>query len=214
MYILQVKNLKGMNNTNYLLLSLLLCIGCQSTSIAQQTKPSKQEVLQEMDQQIDKYGAIAHQIWEFAELGFLEDKSTTLLQDMLKKEGFKVTTGVAGMPTAFVAEYGSGKPVIGLLAEFDALPDMSQKASPVKEADPDRSAGHACGHHLFGTGSMAAAIHTKNWLAQTGTSGTIRLYGTPAEEGGGGKIFMVRAGLFDDADACLLYTSPSPRDRG
>ena len=194
-----------MNHTHYLLLCLLICIGCKSTTIAQQTKPNKQEILQEMDQHLDKYGAIAHQIWEYAELGFLEDKSTTLLQDFLKKEGFKVTTGVAGMSTAFVAEYGSGKPVIGLLAEFDALPDMSQKASPIKEADPARTAGHACGHHLFGTGSMAAAIHTKNWLAQTGTSGTIRLYGTPAEEGGGGKIFMVRAGLFDDADAVLSW---------
>ena len=199
-----------MKNTIYLLLSLVICIGCKAPTIAQPTKPNKQDVIQEIDQQIEKYGAIAHQIWEYAELGFLENKSTQLLQDQLKKEGFRVTNGVAGMPTAFIAEYGTGKPVIGLLAEFDALPDMSQKASPLKEADPARTAGHACGHHLFGTGSMAAAIHTKNWLARTGASGTIRLYGTPAEEGGGGKIFMVRAGLFDDADAVLSW---HPQDK-
>ena len=101
-----------MKNTIYLLLSLIICIGCKSTTIAQQPTPTKQAVIQEIDQQIDKYGAIAHQIWEYAELGFLEDKSTQLLQDLLKKEGFKITTGVAEMPTAFVAEYGTGKPII------------------------------------------------------------------------------------------------------
>jgi aminobenzoyl-glutamate utilization protein B len=114
------------------------------------------------------------------------------------------------MPTSFIAEYGSGTPIIGLLAEYDALPDMSQKAIPVKETDPARTAGQACGHHLFGAGSLAAAVHIKNWLDETKTSGTIRLYGTPAEEGGGGKVYMVRAGLFNDVDAVLSW---HPGDR-
>ena len=183
---------------------LMLCV--LSTSMAQ-TTIDKQQILQQMDKELEKYGKIAHEIWDLAELGFLEDKSSKILQDHLKKEGFNITTGVAGMPTAFVAEYGTGKPVIGLLAEYDALPDMSQKAAPTKGVNEEQAttSGHACGHHLFGTGSMAAAIHIKNWLKKTGTSGTIRLYGSPAEEGGGGKVYMVRAGLFDDADAVLSW---------
>lgn len=172
--------------------------------------PDKQELINEIENSSEKYTTIAHQIWEHAELGFLETKSTELLQNSLKKEGFKVTKGVAGMPTAFIAEYGTGSPIIGLLAEYDALPDMSQKAIPMKEADPARSAGQACGHHLFGAGSLAAAVHIKKWLARTKTPGTIRLYGTPAEEGGGGKVYMVRAGLFDDTDAVLSW---HPGDR-
>ena len=158
-----------------------------------------------MDESLPKYGKIAHEIWELAELGFLETQSTLILQRHLKTEGFTITTGVADMPTAFVAEYGNGKPIIGLLAEYDALPGMAQKAVPDKAAIEGQDAGHACGHHLFGTGSMAAAIQVKNWLEQSGKPGTIRLYGTPAEEGGGGKVYMVRAGLFDDVDAVLSW---------
>ncbi|NNE03255.1 MAG: amidohydrolase, partial [Eudoraea sp.] len=172
--------------------------------------PEKQQLINEIENSSEKYTAIAHQIWEHAELGFLETKSTELLQNNLQQEGFKVKKGVAGMPTAFIAEYGTGSPIIGLLAEYDALPDMSQKAIPMKEADPARSAGQACGHHLFGAGSLAAAVHIKNWLARTKIPGTIRLYGTPAEEGGGGKVYMVRAGLFDDVDAVLSW---HPGDR-
>lgn len=177
---------------------------------AQDPMPDKQQVINEIENSSEKYSAIAQQIWEHSELGFLETKSTELLQASLKEEGFTVTKGVAGMPTAFIAEYGTGTPIIGLLAEYDALPDMSQKAIPVREADPARSAGQACGHHLFGAGSLAAAVHIKNWLVRTKTSGTIRLYGTPAEEGGGGKVYMVRAGLFDDTDAVLSW---HPGDR-
>ncbi len=167
--------------------------------------PEKKQLINEIENSSEKYNAIAQQIWEYAELGFLETKSTKLLQDKLQDEGFKITKGIAGMPTAFIAEYGNGSPIIGLLAEYDALPDMSQKAVPVKEADPSRTAGQACGHHLFGAGSLAAAVHIKNWLERTNTPGTIRLYGTPAEEGGGGKVYMVRAGLFDDTDAVLSW---------
>ncbi len=172
---------------------------------AQDSTPEKQQLITEIENSSEEFTAIAHQIWEHSELGFLETKSTELLQSKLMEEGFKVTKGVAGMPTAFIAEYGTGSPIIGLLAEYDALPDMSQKALASKEADPARTAGQACGHHLFGAGSLAAAVHIKNWLAQTKTKGTIRLYGTPAEEGGGGKVYMVRAGLFDDTDAVLSW---------
>ena len=172
---------------------------------AQNTLEEKQEIIRQLDEALPKYGKIAHEIWELAELGFLETQSTQLLQRHLEEEGFKITKGVADMPTAFVAEYGNGKPVIGLLAEYDALPGMAQKAVPDRVAIEGQKAGHACGHHLFGTGSMAAAVQVKNWLEQSGKSGTIRLYGTPAEEGGGGKVYMVRAGLFDDVDAVLSW---------
>lgn len=188
----------------YLLLIFSICTLFQPLS-AQQSTAEKQQIIQQMDKDMQKYGDLAHKIWDLAELGFLESKSTQLLQEHLKEEGFKIKAGVAGMPTAFVAEYGSGKPIIGLLAEYDALPDMAQEAVPSRKPIPGQAAGQACGHHLFGSGSVAAAVHVKKWLEQRGTSGTIRLYGTPAEEGGGGKVYMVRAGLFDDVDAVLSW---------
>jgi aminobenzoyl-glutamate utilization protein B len=109
------------------------------------------------------------------------------------------------MPTAFIGSFGRGRPVIALLAEFDALPGLSQDASPERKPLAESAPGHACGHHLFGTASTAAAIAVKEWLAGSGSPGTIRLYGTPAEEGGAGKVYMVRAGLFSDVDAVLTW---------
>ena len=108
-------------------------------------------------------------------------------------------------PTAFMASYGSGKPVIAVMGEFDALPGLSQTASPVREIREGVNASHACGHHLFGTASMAAAIAIKDWLNSSGTQGTIRFYGTPAEEGGAGKVYMVRDGFFKDVDIALHW---------
>jgi len=169
---------------------------------AQKSKP---EVLQSIDKKADQYAATARQIWEFAEVGFQEEKSSALLQQTLANAGFKIEKGVADMPTAFVATYGSGKPVIGILGEFDALPGVSQEAVPEHKPIPGQAAGHACGHHLFGTASAAAAIGIKDWLAATGRTGTIRFYGTPAEEGGSGKVYMVRAGLFQDVDAVIHW---------
>ncbi|WP_020568649.1 amidohydrolase [Neolewinella persica] len=162
-------------------------------------------VLKQLDAQTDHYGDIAHQIWELAELGYKEEQSSLLLQAELKQAGFTIEAGVADIPTAFVASYGSGKPVIGLLAEYDALPGVSQAAVPEKKNREGSQAGHACGHHLFGTASAASAIALKEWLMSSGRSGTVRLYGTPAEEGGAGKVYMVRAGLFDDVDAVLNW---------
>ena len=148
---------------------------------------------------------VARQIWEWAELGYQEDKSSALLASELQKAGFKVTKGVAGIPTAFTAEWGSGGPVIGVLGEFDALPGISQDSVPVRDPIEGKHAAHACGHNLFGAGSVTAAIAIKKWLEATKTPGRIRFYGTPAEEGGSGKVYMVREGLFNDVDFALHW---------
>lgn len=166
---------------------------------------NKKEVLKDLDAEFNTYKAIANELWENPELGYLEENSSALLQETLGAAGFKVEKGVAGIPTAFTATYGSGSPVIGILGEFDALPGMSQSAEPIKKYRVVDAPGQACGHHLFGTGSMAAAISVKNWLDATKKSGTIRFYGTPAEEGGSGKVYMVRAGLFNDVDAIVSW---------
>ena len=149
---------------------------------------------------------VALEIWEFAELGYLENKSSGLLADTLKANGFKITKGVAGIPTSFIAEYSNGGPVIGILGEFDALPGLAQTSAPFKEiAINDTNAGHACGHHLFGAASAWAAVAVKDWIIKNNIKGTIRFYGTPAEEGGSGKVYMVREGLFDDVDIVLHW---------
>jgi aminobenzoyl-glutamate utilization protein B len=166
---------------------------------------AREQIKKELDQKELMYGQQAKTIWNYAEVGYQEEKSSALLQDMLSKEGFKVQKGVAGIPTAFVASYGEGQPVIGILGEFDALPGLSQDSIPGRKVLREGAAGHACGHHLFGVGSAAAAIAVKNWMAATKQKGTIRVYGTPAEEGGSGKVYMVRAGLFNDVDAMLHW---------
>lgn len=149
--------------------------------------------------------AVALQLWNWAEVGYQEEQSSARLQKELRDAGFSVKAGVAGMPTAFVAEYGSGKPVIAILAETDALPGVSQAAVPERSPLRGRLSGHACGHHLFGAGSMSAGIVIKNWLVANRRSGTIRVYATPAEEGGAGKSYMVREGLPSDIDVALHW---------
>ncbi len=151
---------------------------------------------------------IARAIWGWAEVGYQERQSSALLQGELAAAGFTVQAGVAGMPTAFVASWGQGGPVIGMLAEFDALPGITQDALPRRTLLPDKTSGHACGHHLLGAASVSAAIALRDWLERSGRPGTIRLYGTPAEEGGDGKVYMVRAGLFEGVDA-VLHWHPS-----
>jgi aminobenzoyl-glutamate utilization protein B len=165
----------------------------------------KSMVIAYLDEHYDAHAGIARELWNLAELGYQETESSRRLQTELGKKGFELEPGVADIPTAFVASYGTGKPVIGILAEFDALPGISQAAEPVRKILDNKPDGHACGHHLFGTGSTAAALALKNWLAATGTSGTIKLFGTPAEEGGSGKVYLVRAGLFDDVDVVLHW---------
>ncbi|MBT8235907.1 MAG: amidohydrolase [Bacteroidia bacterium] len=176
----------------------ILCI----SMISAQDDATK--IMQEIESKKESYAQIAHTIWSEAEMGYLEYKSSALLKETLEKEGFSIKSGVAEIPTAFVAEYGNGSPVIAILAEYDALPGLSQEAVAEKKS-AGKAAGHACGHHLFGTASSAAAIAAKNWLASSGNSGTVRLIGCPAEEGGGAKVYMVRAGLFDDVDVALHW---------
>lgn len=185
------------------ILSMMLL--CSLTAWSQGEKSLEKTIIQSLDQKKEKLAEVAHQIWEWAEVGYQEHQSSALLQQTLKDAGFEIKTGVAGIPTAFVATYGSGKPVVGILAEYDALPGVSQAAVPERQIREDQSAGHACGHHLFGAGSSGAAIAVKEWLASTGHQGTIRLFGCPAEEGGAGKVYLVRDGLFDDVDAVLHW---------
>ena len=182
---------------------LLLMLVAISAGLA--SAQPDEDVMLGIEALAEKYADIAQKIWHYAEVGYLETKSSELLQRTLRDAGFSVETGVAGMPTAFVGSSGSGEPVIGIMAEFDALPGISQDRSPERSIRDNNPAGHACGHHLFGTGSVAAAIAVKEWLDRTGTKGTIRLFGTPAEEGGGGKVYMVREGVFDDVDAMLHW---------
>lgn len=185
-----------------LLLSLFLIA---PTLWAQQKEALKNESIKNLDAQYDKYKAIAFDIWGHAEVGYKEYKSSELLQKTLSEAGFTVQAGVADIPTAFVATFGSGKPVIGILAEYDALPGLAQTADPVKTPRSGKIAGHACGHHLFGAASVAAAIELKNTILKNKMQGTIKLYGTPAEEGGSGKVYMTREGLFNGVDIVLHW---------
>jgi aminobenzoyl-glutamate utilization protein B len=153
----------------------------------------------------DQLAKISDDIWGFAEYGLLEEKSSKLVADTLEKHGFKVKLGVAGMPTALTAEWGSGRPIIGVMGEYDALPGISNKVVPHKEALVEGGMGHGCGHNIHGVSSMSAAIAVRYALEKSGHKGTIRFYGCPAEENFQGKIFMVRAGLFNDVDACLSH---------
>ena len=171
------------------------------------------KILKSIQENKSVYTTVAQQIWSYAEMGYQEEQSSALLQKILKAEGFEITKGVAEIPTAFVASYGSGGPVIAVLGEFDALPGLSQKALPYKVSN-DAKAGHACGHHLFGTASAAAAIALKNYLIGQNMPGTIRFYGCPAEEGGSGKVYMTRAGLFDDVDIALHWHADSKNSAG
>jgi aminobenzoyl-glutamate utilization protein B len=193
----------------YLLaISTLLALAGQQAIQAQ--SPDRQAVLASIDSRARQYADVAMKIWGFAEVGYQEQKSSALLQEQLKSAGFAVKTGVAEIPTAFTAEWGSGKPVIGIIGEFDALPGLSQAAEPERHALEAEGPGHGCGHHLFGTASTAAAIAVKEWLVSTRHAGTLRFYGTPAEEGGAGKVYMLRAGLFSDVDVVVTM---HPGDR-
>ena len=185
------------NKIQWRLLSLVfaLSINIESNSLELSLKNHKEH-----------FEKIALNIWDVAELGYQEYESSSILADSLSQSGFKIRKGVAGIPTAFIAEYGSKGPVIGILGEFDALPGLSQTTSPYREkADNNTGAGQACGHHLFGAGSAWAAVIIKEWLENNNIEGRIRFYGTPAEEGGSGKVYMVREGLFEDVDIVLHW---------
>lgn len=173
------------------------------SSIGQKISPNKKAVMATIDAKASEMTAVSDKIWGFAETAFNESQSAKVLADYAEANGFKVERGVADMPTAFVATYGSGSPVIGILGEFDALPGLSQKANPTKDPVINGNPGHGCGHNLFGTASLGAAIAIKQLIEQGKIKGTIKFFGTPAEEKFFGKLWMVRAGLFDDLDVCM-----------
>jgi aminobenzoyl-glutamate utilization protein B len=158
-----------------------------------------------IDKNADALTSLSDEIWRYAETALKETRSSKALADWAEAKGFRVTRGVAGMPTAFVAEFGSGKPVIGIMGEYDALPGISQKAQPTKDALEQGAPGHGCGHNLFGAGSLGAAYAIKELIAAGKLQGTIRFFGTPAEEAVGGKIYMLRDGVFQDIDVMLAW---------
>ena len=171
----------------------------------QQVNANKEAALAALNTAYEADKKTALQIWEYAEVGYKEVKSAALHVQHLKDAGFTVETGIAGIPTAFVATYGTGSPAIGILAEYDALPGINQSASAERDPIVGKNAGHACGHHLFGTASVSAGIAIKELIAAGKLKGTIKVFGTPAEEGGSGKVFLVRAGLFNNLDAVIHW---------
>ncbi|MDP3717476.1 MAG: amidohydrolase [Acidobacteriota bacterium] len=179
----------------------LLMIGIQP---AAQSDP-KSAAFGWVDANAPVLNRVNRNIWTWAETGLEETKSSEELQSLLRANGFAIEAGVAGMPTAFVASYGTGRPVIGILAEFDALPGLSQDASPERTNRAGASAGHGCGHSVFGTASSGGAIAIKQALASGAIKGTVKLFGTPAEETGIGKTYMLREGMFKGVDAMLSW---------
>lgn len=172
--------------------------------IQAQTKTRiKKEITKSIDKHQDEMIAVSDQIWEAAETSLEEYKSSDYLIQFAEQNGFKVEKGVAGIPTAFTATYGTGKPVIGILGEFDANAGISQKKQPTREARIPGGAGHGCGHNLFGTASLGAAIAIKEQIEEGTLKGTVVFYGTPAEETIFAKVWMAREGLFDDLDVCM-----------
>jgi aminobenzoyl-glutamate utilization protein B len=191
--------------------ALLLLVLSVAVSAQRPSTDDRAAMLQSIDAKRSAYAEVARQIWGFAEVGYQEEKSSALLQRQLRAAGFDVTAHVADIPTAFVATFGSGKPVIAIVGEFDALPGLSQEAmDPSHKPIVAEAPGHGCGHNLLGTGALASAIAVKNWLVSSHHAGTLRYYGTPAEEGGSGKVYMVRDGLFKDVDAVVSW---HPGDR-
>jgi aminobenzoyl-glutamate utilization protein B len=176
-----------------------------SIASAQSSLTPHKQVEQIVDQNAANWKQVSKQIWDYAELGYHENKSTAMLQEQLKAAGFTVQSGVADEPTAFIASYGHGKPVIAILGEFDALPGLSQQTVPTREAVIANAPGHACGHNLLGSGAALAAVSVKQYMVANHITGTLRYYGTPAEEGGSGKVYMVRDGLFKDVDVVLHW---------
>src|SRR5258706_6316029 len=171
------------------------------------TTPAYDSIDQAVEQTIPTIKRLANEVWQFAELSLQEVKSAQLIMDILQEQGFTITSkGTAGVPTAFIAEYGSGAPVLGLLAEYDALPGLGNEPVPYREPRKDQVAsGHGCGHNLLGAGSIGAAIALKNVVTEQKIPGTIRVYGCAAEETEGAKVYMARAGLFKDLDAALHW---------
>ncbi|NIM50570.1 MAG: amidohydrolase [Gemmatimonadales bacterium] len=176
------------------------------TVAAQELSPEKQATLETVEALSWDIRRMSETLWEYSETALLEDRSAEFLAQLVEREGFTVERGVAGMPTAFIASYGTGRPIIGILAEYDALPGVGNAAVPRRSPRDDGvTSGQGCGHNLFGAGSVAAAVALRRVMQARGLEGTIRLYGTPAEETVVGKVYMAKAGVFDDLDAALEW---------
>ena len=171
--------------------------------MAENQKP--EVMLDWLEEHSPRFTKMADQIWERPEILWGEFFAAKLQADFLENEGFKITSNPAGMNTAFLAEWGRGKPILAFIGEYDALPGLSQAVAPERKALVDAGPGHGCGHNLLGTASLAAAVAVQKWMEVNGVKGTIRYYGCPAEEIGGGKVFFARDGYFDDLDAALSY---------
>jgi len=180
------------------------------TALALEAQDHKQ-ILAMVADNAPQYQRVSKQIWDYAELGYHEKRSSALLQKTLTDAGFQVVTPMTDMPTAFVASYGSGKPVIAILGEFDALPGLSQETVAIRKPVVDAGSGHGCGHNLLGSAAALAAASLKEYMEKNHIQGTLRYYGTPAEEGGSGKVYMLRAGLFKDVDV-VMHWHPSDRN--
>ncbi len=193
-------------------LAILVLAFCVPLGAASKIPREKKLVLDWLSQAsvVEKFGRISDAIWSYAELGLQESLSARLLADTLEEAGFIVERGLAGMPTCFVGTYGSGKPVIGILGEYDALPMLSQKGRvPRKDPVVEGAPGHGCGHNTMGTAGVAAAIAVKMAMEKYGIKGTIKFFGSPAEETLISRPYMIRAGLFDDVDAVIDNHSSS-----
>lgn len=174
--------------------------------VANGQQPARHEqILELVNQHATHFSVTSQTVWEYAELGYHEEKSSALLQRELEAAGFRVQSSVADEPTAFIATFGKGEPVIGIMGEFDALPGLSQAAVPDRSPVVPGAPGHGCGHNLLGSGAALAAVAMKKYMEKNSVAGTLRYYGTPAEEGGAGKVFMIRAGLFRDTDVVLEW---------
>ena len=191
---------------------LLIILTGIITTYATAQERDKERMMGYIEDHSELFGDVSRKIWEFAELGYQESNSSRILQEVLDKAGFRIETGVAGLPTSFIARFGEGSPVIGILAEYDALAGLSQDTVPWKKPLIEGGNGHGCGHNLFGTASIAAAMALKKWIDDSGVKGTILVYGTPAEEGGAGKVYMARERIFDDADI-ILHWHPGDYNR-
>jgi len=186
-------------------LAVVFALSFASACWSQSSVAPHKQVEQLVDKNAANWKQVSKQVWDYAELGYHESKSSTLLQSQMKAAGFSVQAGVADEPTGFIASYGQGKPVIAILGEFDALPGLSQKTEPDRDPVTAGAPGHGCGHNLLGAGAALAAVSVKQYMEANHIAGTLRYYGTPAEEGGSGKVYMVRDGLFKDVDIVLHW---------
>jgi aminobenzoyl-glutamate utilization protein B len=185
--------------------AFLFLITITVSSIASAQSGAKADAVARVERQTADLVALSDQVWAHAELALAEHRSADALAAYAEKQGFRVERGVAGMPTAFVASYGEGKPVVAIMGEYDALPGISQKPTTTKEPFVPGGGGHGCGHNLFGAASLGAAVAIKELIADGTLKGTVRFLGTPAEESIGGKIYMIREGLFKDVDTVLVW---------